>query len=115
MDLSKVTLLGVVGADPRTSEGNGGPTAVLRLAINRAERDRKTGALVRTTDWHTVVTVGKLATVVAKYVRTGDRLYVEGTLRARTQRSARGQTSMGVDVLALSLILLGSTRRAKKA
>lgn len=113
MDLSKVTLLGVVGADPRTSEDNGGPTAVLRLAINRAERDRKTGVLLKTTDWHTVATVGKLATVVANYVRKGDRLYVEGTLRATTQKSAKGQTSMGVDVLAHNLIMLGSSRKAK--
>jgi len=101
MDLNKVTLLGVVGADPRTSEGDGGPTAVLQLAINRAKRDRKTGAFVKTTDWHTVVTEGKLATVVAKYVRKGDRVYIEGTLRATTQKS---------DVLAQSLIMLGSSR-----
>ncbi|MEW6049526.1 MAG: single-stranded DNA-binding protein [Candidatus Zixiibacteriota bacterium] len=105
MDLCKVTLLGVVGADPRTSEGDGGPTAVLRLAINRAERDRKTGALLKTTDWHAVVTVGKLAEVVGKYVRKGARLYVEGTLRATKEK--------GVDVLAHNLIMLGSARKAK--
>lgn len=107
MNLCKVTLLGNVGADPRTSKSNDGVTAELRLAISHAERDRKTGALLKSTDWHTVETVGKLAEVVEKYIRKGDRIYVEGTLRSRERD---GNTH--VRVVATNLIMLGGAKKS---
>lgn len=108
MNLCKVMLLGNVGADPRTSKGQNGLTAELRLAINHAERDRKTGALLKTTDWHTVVAVGKLAEIVAEYIRKGDRIYVEGTLR-----SCERDGNTHVRVVATNLIMLGGARESQ--
>ncbi|MGI8548631.1 MAG: single-stranded DNA-binding protein [Gemmatimonadaceae bacterium] len=88
--LNKATLIGNVGQDPevRTTQ-NGGRVATFSLATSRTWNGPN-GDRQEKTEWHRVVVwnAGKgqgegLANIVEKYVKKGDKLYVEGPIDHR--------------------------------
>lgn len=98
MDLQKINLLGRLVTDPR---GRGNAT-VFRMGINPREEQAT---------YYTVVTLGPLAQVAARYLRRGDRLYVEGRLRRGTLKTRAGRKIRATWVIAQSMIMLGSAPR----
>lgn len=82
--INKVILVGNVGNEPDYRVLDGGvKTATIRIATT--ERYKKDdGTWNEQVEWHTVVAWRNLADIVDKYVRKGDRLYIEGSLHYRT-------------------------------
>ncbi|MDH5588483.1 MAG: single-stranded DNA-binding protein [Gemmatimonadota bacterium] len=77
--VNKIILVGNVGRDPDIQQTqNGTKVAHLSLATNR--RTGPAGEGEERTDWHRLTLWSKLAQFVEDYVRTGDRVYVEGRL-----------------------------------
>lgn len=74
--VNKITLIGHVGRDPdvRTTKA-GKKVANFSLATNRKVGDQEA------TDWHRLTLWDRTAQFVEDYVKTGDRIYVEGSLR----------------------------------
>lgn len=84
MDVNKVFLLGRLGGDPVVRETkNGSGMATFSVATTRKWRDEATAAMKEETDWHRVVTWGKLSDQCGKYLQKGSPVHVEGMLRAR--------------------------------
>jgi single-strand DNA-binding protein len=84
MSVNKVILVGNVGKDPEVRHLEGGVTmARFSLATNETYVD-KSGQRITQTEWHTVVVWRGLADTVAKYVKSGKLLYIEGKLRTNT-------------------------------
>ncbi|HUF11980.1 MAG TPA: single-stranded DNA-binding protein [Longimicrobiales bacterium] len=82
--LNKVMLIGNVGADPdMRSTPSGMRMAKVSLATSRQFNDRS-GQQQEKTEWHRLTFWDKLAEVVEKYVKKGDRLYVEGRIEYST-------------------------------
>lgn len=77
--VNRVILVGNAGSDPDVRETrNGTRVANVSLATNRTyERD---GQLHRRTDWHRLTFWGRSAETVEKYLRKGNRIYVEGRI-----------------------------------
>jgi single-strand DNA-binding protein len=109
--LNKVTLIGNVGNDPeiRTTQG-GGKVANFSLATSRIWNDQ-TGAKQEKTEWHKCVIwnnrASTLADVAEKYVRKGEKLYVEGEIEYRQYQDKDGQTKYITEIKVRELILLG--------
>lgn len=81
--INKVTLIGNVGADPNYRVLDGGlKTATLRIATTERYK-KEDGSYNETTEWHTVVAWRNLADVVDKWVKKGDKLYIEGSIHYR--------------------------------
>ncbi|MDR9399049.1 single-stranded DNA-binding protein [Salibacter sp.] len=82
--LNKVTLIGNLGQDPeiRTFE-SGATLARFTLATNETYKN-KSGELVKRTEWHNITMWRGLAEVAEKYLKKGNRVYVEGKIRSRT-------------------------------
>ena len=78
--VNKVILLGNIGKDPEVRETKAGNIVNLVMATSEKYTD-KSGQKQENTEWHNLVVFGKLADVVAKYVKKGDKLYVEGIWR----------------------------------
>jgi single-strand DNA-binding protein len=114
--LNKVTLIGNVGADPEVRSTNGGNrVATFSLATSRAWNDAS-GAKQEKTEWHRCVVwnskASTLADIVERYVKKGDKLYVEGRIEYRQWQDKDGQTKYSTEINVRELIMLGSGRGA---
>lgn len=82
--VNKVILIGNLGADPEVKHfENGGSLARFPLATSESYTNRN-GEQVTQTEWHNVVVRGGLVDVVSKYVKKGEKVYVEGRIRTRS-------------------------------
>lgn len=108
--LNKVMLIGNLGADPEVRSTNSGSrVATLSLATSR-QWTTKAGEKQEKTEWHRCVvwnTGGSgLADVVEKYLKKGDRVYVEGRIEYRTWKDREGQTRYTTEVNVRDLVML---------
>jgi single-strand DNA-binding protein len=107
--LNKATLIGNLGADPEVRSTNTG-TRVATLSIATSRRwTSKSGEQQEKTEWHRVVCWDKLADIAERYLKRGDRLYVEGRIEYRQWEGQDGQTKYTTEVRALEMIMLGSS------
>lgn len=106
--LNKVMLIGNVGNDPdvRTTS-SGTPIAKMSLATTRKWKDGS-GEQKEKTEWHRLTVWGKLVDVVERYVKKGDRLYVEGRIEY-SESESDGQKKYWTDVNVFEMLMLGST------
>jgi len=107
--INKVTILGNLGADPELRLLPGG-TAVLkmRVATNESWVDKDKNRQERV-EWHRVTVFGKRAEALAKFVRKGMKVFVEG----RNQTSSYdkdGQKHYSTEVIAEQVLALSSPR-----
>ena len=109
--LNKAILIGNVGSDPEVrAVGSGGRVASFSLATGRQWTDAS-GAKQEKTEWHKCVVwnnkAGSLADVVEKYVKKGERVYVEGEIEYRQWQDKEGQTRYTTEIKVRELMLLG--------
>ena len=110
--LNKVTLIGNLGADPEVrSTNNGSRVATLSLATSRQWTDQK-GEKQEKTEWHRVICWNNkgfmLADLAEKYMKKGDKVYIEGRIEYRTWEDKEKQTRYTTEIIAREIILLGS-------
>ncbi|EJX09915.1 single-strand binding family protein [gut metagenome] len=92
MSVNKVILMGNVGQNPKVTWYDGGNcVAQLSLATTDRAYTLPNGTQIpERTEWHNLIFRGRLAEVVEKYVRKGDKLYVEGKIRTRSYDDQSG-------------------------
>lgn len=112
--LNKVMLIGNVGNDPEVrATPNGARVAQFNLATTRTWNGPG-GDRQEKTEWHRCVlwngraSGGGLADVVEKYVRKGDRLYIEGSIEYRQWQDREGQTRYTTEIKVREMVMLGS-------
>lgn len=90
--MNKAILIGNVGNNPDVKYFDGGGcTAQLPLATTERGYTLPNGTKVpERTEWHNLVFRGKQAELVDKYVRKGDKLYVEGKILSRSYDDKNG-------------------------
>lgn len=111
--LNKVTLIGNLGNDPeiRTTTG-GNKVANFSLATTRTWNSAS-GEKQEKTEWHKCIawnTGGKgtgLADVIERYVKKGDKLYVEGRIEYRQYEDKEKQTRYVTEINVREILLLG--------
>src|SRR5919204_1151391 len=110
--LNKVMLIGNLGSDPEVRSTNGGNrVATFSLATSRTWNDAA-GAKQEKTEWHRCVVwntkTSQLADIVERYVKKGDKLYVEGRIEYRQWQDKDGQTRYSTEINVRELIMLTS-------
>ncbi len=110
--LNKVTLIGNLGNDPEVRSTTGGSrVATFSLATSRQWNDAA-GAKQEKTEWHRCVVwstkTSNLADIVERYVKKGDKLYVEGRIEYRQWQDKDNQTRYSTEINVRELIMLGS-------
>ncbi len=106
--VNKVILLGNVGADPEVKHlDNGTVLAKFRLATNETYKN-KDNENVTTTEWHSIVFFGRQAEIVEKYVKKGDALYVEGSIRTRSYEDKDNNKKYFTEIKGNMMQMLGS-------
>jgi len=82
--INKVILVGHVGKDPEVKHlENGTAFARFTLATSESYKD-KDGNKQTNTEWHNIVVWRGLADVAEKYVKKGNKLYIEGKISSRS-------------------------------
>jgi len=108
--LNKVMLIGNLGADPEVrSTSNGSRVATLSLATSR-QWTTKAGEKQEKTEWHRCVVWNQggsgLADVVEKYLKKGDRVYVEGRIEYRSWQDKEGQKRYSTEINVRDMVML---------
>jgi single-strand DNA-binding protein len=112
--LNKVQLIGNLGSDPEVRSATGGNrVANFSLATSRSWNDAS-GTKQEKTEWHRCVVwnskSSQLADIVERYVKKGDKLFVEGRIEYRQWQDKDGQTKYSTEINVRELIMLGSPR-----
>jgi single-strand DNA-binding protein len=107
--VNKVIIVGNVGQEPDIkSTQTGGQIVNLSIATSETWNDKATGQKQERTEWHRVVFFGKLAEIVASYVKRGSKLYVEGALRTRKWQDNTGADRYTTEIVGDQMQMLDS-------
>lgn len=108
--INKTISIGNLCADPEIkATGNGTTVANIRLALNDSYKDKSTGAVVDSTEYIRVVFFGRVAEIVAQYLKKGSKIYVEGSLRTRKWPDKQtGQDKYSTEIVGSEMQMLDS-------
>ena len=97
--LNKVMLIGNLGDDVKIKHfDNGGCIARFPLATNESYTNKTTNEKVTNTDWHNIVVRNKAAEICEKFLKKGDRVYVEGRIKTRKWQGDDGKDRYSTEI-----------------
>ena len=110
--MNKVMLIGNLGADPLVRYYDADQAvAQFRLATTERGYTLPNGTRVPDrTDWHNIVMWKNLAKTAEKYLRKGDKVYIEGRIRYRSYDDKKGQRQFTTEIYADNMELLSLKR-----
>ena len=131
-DFNKIMLIGRLGADPEKRTTNSGQSVVrFSLATSRRVKERQeqaddgtpeeanapesdvgTEQYGQETQWHRVVAWGKQGDICAQYLKKGQSVFVEGSLRSRKFNGKDGVPRTLFEVHAQNVSFLGTAAAA---
>jgi single-strand DNA-binding protein len=110
--INKVILIGNLGADPETRYTQGG-SAVTNFRIATSERwTSKDGQAQERTEWHRIVTFGRLAEHCRDYLSKGRQVFIEGRIQTRQWEDKDKNKRSTTEVVAQAVQFLGGGRGA---
>ncbi len=90
MYINKVTIYGNLTRDPELKAlPSGSQVAEFGVATNRVYKDKE-GNKKEEVDFHNIVSFGKTAEVIAKYLKKGRPIFIEGRIRTRSWEAKDG-------------------------
>jgi len=109
--INKIILIGNLGADPEMRYTLGGDAVcTLRLATTDKWKDKTSGEMRESNEWHRVVLFRRLAEVAKEYLKKGASVYIEGRLRTRKWKDKEGKERFTTEIEASEMKMLGGTR-----
>jgi single-strand DNA-binding protein len=108
--VNKVILIGNLGKDPEVRHLESG-VAVANFPIATTETFKsKDGNKTDHTEWHNIVLWRGLAEISEKYLKKGDKVYIEGRLRTRQWDDKDGNKRYTTEILCDNMTMLGGNR-----
>ena len=97
--LNKVMLIGHTGDEVKMHYFDGGGSiGRFPLATNETYTNRTTGEKVSNTEWHNIVVRNKGAEICEKYLKKGDKVYIEGRLKTRKWQDDQGKDRYSTEI-----------------
>src|SRR5258708_454014 len=103
--INHVILVGNMTRDAEGIPSARRPMSRLRIATNNVWRDSE-GNRQESTEYHSVMTFGRLAEIASMYCVRGRRVYVEGRLRTREYDGSDGLRRTATEIVAEKLKML---------
>jgi single-strand DNA-binding protein len=106
--INKVILIGNLGNDPDVRYTAGG-AAVSKISVATTDswKDKESGEQQEKTEWHRVVFFGRLAEIVAEYLKKGSQVYIEGRLQTNKWQDKEGKDRYTTEIVASEMQMLG--------
>src|SRR5690606_29190180 len=97
--LNKVMLIGYTGDDVKMHYFEGGNSlGRFPLATNETYTSKTTNEKVSNTEWHNIVVRNKAAEICEKYLKKGDKVYIEGRIRTRKWQDQEGKDRYSTEI-----------------
>lgn len=97
--LNKVMLIGHTGDDVKMHYFEGGNClGRFPLATNESYTNKTTGEIVENTEWHTIIVRNKGAEICEKYLKKGDKVYIEGRIKTRKWQDDTGNDRYNTEI-----------------
>jgi single-strand DNA-binding protein len=114
MNLNRAELIGNLTANPVVKTlPSGSKIANFSLAIRLNWKDGKTKELKENMEYLAVVAFGQLANVVAKYLKKGDRVYIDGRMKTTQWQGKDKSRRSKTEIVASNMIMLGQKNSSK--
>jgi single-strand DNA-binding protein len=111
--VNKVILIGRLGKDPEVRYTPDGTMVTnFNLATDEGYKD-KSGEKVQKTEWHRIVTFGKLAEICGNYLVKGKLVFVEGRIQTRSWEDKDGIKRFTTEIVANNMQMLDSKGQTK--
>ena len=105
--LNKVMLIGHTGDEVKMHYFEGGNCiGRFPLATNEEYINKSTNEKVSNTEWHNIVVRNKAAEVCEKYLRKGDKVYIEGRIKTRKWQDDKGIDRYSTEIQCLEFTFL---------
>ncbi len=105
--VNKVILIGNLGKDPELRyTPNGTAVGNFNIATNEVWTD-KSGEKQTRTEWHRIVTWGKLAETCGEFLSKGKQVFVEGSIQTRSWDDKEGNKRTTTEIRAQRVVMLG--------
>lgn len=114
--LNRVMLIGHLGDEVKVHyfEG-GGCVGRFRMATNDSYTNKSTGERVTNTDWHNIVVRNKVAEICEKYLKKGDRLFVEGKIKTRQWQDDQGNNRYSTEIQVNDFTFLSTKQESQQS
>lgn len=104
--LNKVMIIGNLGKDPEIKHFEG-DVSVARFPVATDESyKRKDGQVVERTEWHNVVLWRGLSKVAERYLKKGDKVYIEGRIKTRSWEAENKEMRYITEIEGLNMVML---------
>lgn len=113
--INKAILIGRLGADPEvryTPEGL--MVTNFNMATDEMRKD-KNGERIQKTEWHRIVTFGKLAEICGNYLSKGKLVFIEGRIQTRAWEDKDGNKRSTTEIVASDMKMLDPKGGQSKA
>jgi single-strand DNA-binding protein len=114
--VNKVILVGNLTRDP---EMRYTPSqlaiANMSIATNESRKDKESGEWRDYPEYHNITFFGKLAEIAEKWLKSGSKIYVEGSLRTeKWEDKDSGKTMKSTKIIGSELLMLGGKQESAK-
>lgn len=97
--LNKVMLIGHTGDDVKMHYfDENACIGRFPLATNEDYVNKTTGERISNTEWHNVVVRNKAAEICEKYLKKGDKVYIEGRIKTRKWQDDKGMDKYSTEI-----------------
>jgi len=111
--INKAILIGRLGKDPDVRYTPDGTMVTnFNLATDEQWKD-KNGEKVQKTEWHRIVTFGKLAEICGNYLVKGKLVFIEGRIQTRSWEDKEGVKRYTTEIVANDMKMLDSKGQNK--
>tara|TARA_B100001559_G_scaffold49367_1_gene37857 strand:+ start:4225 stop:4650 length:426 start_codon:yes stop_codon:yes gene_type:complete len=98
--INKVILIGHLGDDVKMHYFDGGGcVGRFPLATNESYTNKSSGEKVIQTEWHNVIVRNKAAEICEKYIKKGDKIYIEGKLKTRKWQDSDQKDRFSTEII----------------
>jgi single-strand DNA-binding protein len=109
MSYQKAIVIGRLGRDPESKSIQGGILCHFSVATSESWTGAD-GTKQERTEWHSIVTFGKLAEICMKYIKKGSQILIEGKIQTRSWDGDDGQKHYRTEIVANSVTFLDSKK-----
>ncbi len=113
--VNKVILIGRLGANPEIKyTADGTMITNFRMATDEVRRT-KDGERTQKTEWHRIVTFGKLAEICGNYLTKGKLVFIEGRIQTSSWDDKEGVKRYTTEIIASNMKMLDSKGQARES